>query len=527
MEFDRSVHLTQLKSLPIITAHLLNAMPPALVLRHCRVLEGEDAAYDGRPHDIVIRGRVIEAVLPDGQGPADEPGLDARGLLAAPGLINGHLHSHEHFQKGRFPNLPLEVWMNYVRPPRGVPYTERQVYLRTMLGIVEALRSGATTIVDDLSIGAVPNRRYLQAAQQAYEDAGIRAVVGVSMLDRPFFESVPFIEDECPPELLAQLRQQQRPDADALLAVCRELARTRHPRERRVGFIVSPSAPQRCSEAFLCAARALADEFELPLMTHVQETRLQAVTAQQRYGTTMVEYLDRIGFLKPATTLIHGVWLTPREIDILARRGVTVQHNPWSNLRLGSGLAPLRALLDAGVNVSLGSDGCSSTDTMNMLNVVGCASVLHTLRGRDPSRWPGARDAWRAGTVGGARALGLDSQLGGIAAGKWADLVLYRTDSVHLMPLNDPLQQLSHAERGSGIHTVIVDGEVVLADGHLTRLDEAAFAAELIDGYEALREQIDQAEASARPLHPIMQRIHERCLREQVAAGVIPARFEP
>jgi guanine deaminase len=394
-----------------------------------------------------------------------------------------------------------------------------------MLGIVEALHSGSTTIVDDLSIGPVPNRKYLEAAHQAYEDAGIRAVVGISMMDRPFFESVPYIEEECPADLLAMLRQQQQPDADALLGLCRELATSRHPRHARVGFIVSPSAPHRCSERFLRAARALADEFDLPLMTHVQETRLQAVTAWQRYGCTMVEYLDRIGFLKPATSLIHGVWLTEREIEILAARGATVQHNPWSNLRLGSGLAPLRALLDAGVNVSLGSDGCSSTDTTNMLNVVGCTSVLHTLRGADNTRWPGAREAWKAGTVGGARALGLGDRLGGISPGKWADIVMYRTDSAHLMPLNDPLQQLSHAERGSGIDTVIVDGQVVVRNGRLSRIDEAAFAAELTESYEALRPQIAAAEASAAPLHPVMQRIHERCLRESIAQGVIPARF--
>src|SRR5688572_29731795 len=126
-------------------------MNKPIVLRRCKALLGTDAQYDGELNDIVVRGRFIEAILPEGQGPADAQSIDASGLLAAPGLINGHLHSHEHFQKGRFPNLPLEVWMNYVRPPRGVVLTDRQVYLRTMLGAIEALQSGATTVVDDLS----------------------------------------------------------------------------------------------------------------------------------------------------------------------------------------------------------------------------------------------------------------------------------------------------------------------------------------------------------------------------------------
>ena len=273
--FDASVggfhHLSTNCPLP-----LLNKLT---VIRRCRALVGSDAQFDGRLYDIVVRGRFIEAIVPEGQGPADAVSIDADGMLAAPGLVNGHLHSHEHFQKGRFANLPLEIWMNYVRPPRGVVLTERQVYLRTMLGALEALASGATTVVDDLSVGPVPNREHLAAAHQAYEDAGVRALVGISMMDRPFFESVPFIEEECPPALLAQLRQQQKPDAEALLALCRELAKSRHPRKNRVGFIVAPSAPQRCSEGFLRAAREIADEAELPLMTHVQETRLQAVTA--------------------------------------------------------------------------------------------------------------------------------------------------------------------------------------------------------------------------------------------------------
>ena len=240
----------------------------------------------------------------------------------------------------------------------------------------------------------------------------------------------------------------------------------------------------------------------------------------------MVEYLHRIGFLKPRTTLIHGVWMTAREMELLARHGVTVQHNPWSNLRLGSGLAPFRALLDAGVNVSLGSDGCGSTDTSNMLNVVGCAAVLHTLRGSDHSRWPGAREAWRAGTLGGATALGLGDSLGAITPGRWADIVLYRTDTLPFLPMNDPLQQLCMAERGSSIDTVLVDGEVVVRGGDVVRVDTAALTSELIESYETLRPQIAEAEESAAVLRPVMQRIHERCLAEKVADGIFPARFD-
>lgn len=498
---------------------------PDLVVRNCRVLAGPDARDDGRLHDVHVDGRTIREVRPAGGAAAARRVIEGDGGLLAPGIVNGHQHSHEHLQKGRFPNLPLELWMNYVRPPKAVRLTERQVYLRTMVGALEALQSGTTTLVDDLSIGPVPDRRHYEAACQAYEDIGIRALVGVSMMDRPFFDSVPFVDEEFDADLLDTLRRLPQPDGEAFLELCEALARERHPRESRVGFIVAPSAPQRCSEAFLLRARALADRFDLPLMIHVQETRLQAVTARHRFGCTMVEYLDRIGFLRRNTTLIHGVWLTPHEIRRLAETGATVQHNPWSNLRLGSGLAPLQALLEAGVNVSLGSDGCGSTDTCNMLTVIGCASVLHTLRGDDPARWPGAREAWRAATVGGATALGLGDRLGTIEPGRAADFVLYRTDRVPFLPLNDALRQLCHAERGASIEAVVVDGEVVLAQGRPTRIDADAIGREIAREFEALHPAIADAEASAEQIRPAMQRIYERCLAEAVADGIIATRL--
>ena len=176
------------------------------------------------------------------------------------------------------------------------------------------------------------------------------------------------------------MRALPRPAPAAYLALVRDLAASRHPRARRVGVLVSASAPQRCTQDFLLTCARLADELDLPLITHVQETRMQVVTGQEFYGSPLVEYLARIKFLSPRTSLIHAVWLNPREIHALADSGATVQHNPWSNLTLGSGVQPTRALLEAGVNVSLGSDGACSTVSLNMLQVVGEA----LLRGHRP-----------------------------------------------------------------------------------------------------------------------------------------------
>jgi len=145
--------------------------------------------------------------------------------------------------------------------------------------------------------------------------------------------------------------------------------------------------------------RRLADDFDLPIVIHVQETRLQVVTGEIFYSSTMIEYLDRIGFLRSGVSLIHGVWLTPREIEILARSGATLQHNPTSNISLGSGLCPVRELIEAGVNVSLGTDACGSSFTVNMLKAVNSAALVQKLRTPDYARWVTAQEAWTAGTV--------------------------------------------------------------------------------------------------------------------------------
>src|SRR5690606_14554953 len=194
-------------------------------------------------------------------------------------------------------------------------------------------------------------------------------------------------------------------------------------------------------------------------------------TGMLDHGKTHIERLDEIGFLKPKTTLIHGVWLTPHEIALIARAGASVQHNPWSNLRLASGLAPVRALLDAGVNVSVATDGCSSTDTCNLLNSVGLMAALQTLR-PDSASWVSGREAFRAATIGGAVALGREGELGVIEEGARADFVLYRLDSITFVPEGDAVQQLVYAERGASIHASFVDGHPILLQGQLTSIDE-------------------------------------------------------
>ncbi|HMN80388.1 MAG TPA: amidohydrolase family protein [Burkholderiaceae bacterium] len=500
-----------------------------LLLRNARPLLGEGLRWDGAPRDLLIEDGRIAAIEPAGvigaqAAPAGRT-IDLAGRLLVPGMINGHFHSHEAFQKGRTENLPLELWMHYVRTPIPVPLTREQAYLRAMIGALEALRSGATAVVDDMSLGGAIDEAVIDGVLSAYDDLGIRAFLGFAMMDRPVIDNFPFVDELVDPALVARLRGVPRPDGDALLALTRRLASARHPRQSRVSVIASASAPQRCTPAFLQAIRALADELSLPVIIHAQETRLQVVTGRAFFGSTMIERLHALGFLKPATTLIHAVWLNPREIALLAQTGATAQHNAWSNLMLGSGVMPVRELLDAGVNVSIGTDGCCSTVNCNMLNAVGTAAALSKVRGADYRRWLTAHEACSAATMGGARGLGQQDRLGAIEPGRIADLVAYRLDALPFVPLSDPLRQLVYAERGAAISDVFVDGEPVMRNGLLTRVDEAALIARIGAAFAELEPRFREAEASVAPMHAAMETIVARCEEELIADDTWPARI--
>ncbi len=496
-----------------------------ITVTNCLALVGVPARVTSEPIDIVIRNRRIAEIRPAGVGPPEGAAIDGTGRLVTPGMINGHNHSHENFQKGRHENMPLEVWMNLVRPLDPWRLTPRQVYVRTLIGAIEALRTGATTLVDDLNVGPVLIPEHVDAVLQAYEDIGIRALLAPGLFDKPFFDAVPFVTETFSTEMLAEMADKPKTPPDEIMAFMRRLVPDRHPASRRVATAISPSAPQRCTEPHLMATRRLADEFDLPIIIHMQETRLQVVTGDLFYGSTMVEYLHRIDFLRPGVSLIHTVWLTPREIDIMAETGATAQHNPIGNLSLGSGLCPVRQLLKAGVNVSLGTDSCASSFTANMLKTVNAMALIQNIRGDEPDEWITAEEAFSAATLGSARALGLGDQLGVIEVGHTADLNVWRLDGIAFTPLSDPLRQLVYCETGSDLDTIIVDGEIVMRDGKLTRIDETAILAEARAAYEELRPAIDAAEAAMSEMCAAYKKIYHRCLGHEIAPDTHPARF--
>jgi 5-methylthioadenosine/S-adenosylhomocysteine deaminase len=490
----------------------------------CLALLGTEMKASDGPVDIVIDNKRIAEIRPHGAREPEGEALDMRKRLVAPGLINGHVHSHEGFSKGRTDNLPLELWMNTVRPMKPLPLSARDVYLRTMIGAIDAVKSGTTTMCDDLNVSPVIRRDHVEAAYRAYDDIGMRAYMGLSLFDKRFYRAVPFVEEEFPPDLLAELDAAPIYSTQELLEFARELARTRHPESNRVAYMATPSAPQRCTEDFLREVRAFADEFDLPAMIHAQETRLQVVTGQLWYGSTTIEYLGRIGFLKPKTQLIHGVWLNPRELDLIAKTGATVQHNPISNLKLGSGIAPVRAILDAGINMSMGSDGCGSIETNDMQTTLKAGALLNKIRGDYP-QWVGAGESFHAATQGGAKALGRERDLGAIETGRAADLVAYRLDSIAFTPLNNLLRQVVYAATKADIDLVMVDGDPIQREGRLTRVDEGKLLAEIQEVHARIAPDLAEADRHVERILEPYRRIYRRCQHIEIAPDTYPARF--
>ena len=492
-------------------------------LVNCQALLGEDARMSEVPVDIVIDGKKIRDIRPSGTAVPEGEVIDLRGFLVTPGLINCHHHSSEGYYKGRKDNLPLELWNNYVRPLKAIEFTPRDIYLRTMIGAIEAVHSGTTAITDDVNVSPQLRRDHVEAVFQAYEDLGIRAFVAPTLFDRPFFRGVPFVEEEFPKELLAELDKTPMYSSADLLKYMRELATKHHPKQHRVGYMAAPSAPQRCTKEFLMDVRRMADDYDLPMMTHVQETRLQVVTGQLWYGCTPLEYLHKIGFMKPGLQFIHAIWLKPSEISILADTGVTVQHNPGSNLKVGSGLSPIRAVLDAGVNVSMGSDGCGSIDGTDMQNVLYLCGLVHKLRG-DHRKWIGATESFRAATMGGARALGRESELGAITPGRIADLTVYKLGTIPFTPLNNALNQLVFAASRHEVDMVIVDGDVIKQDGRLTRVDEGKLLDEIREAHARIAPLLAESEKDTERMLPHYERIYHRCQAEHISDETYPAR---
>lgn len=469
--------------------------------------------------DVLIDGTTIGQVAASGS--VDTSGvdrvIDASDLLLMPGMVNAHIHTEQNTFRGRYRGLPLEVLMLYAYPLTGAaPLDAEMIHLRTLLAGIESLKSGVTTILDDVMEVPHQGLEQLGSVFGAYEQIGMRANVSGHVINRPFFETIPYLEESLPERLREKFLRVQPITLSQYMDFCEEaVSRFHGTAGGRLRYVVAPSGPQRCTEDLLGTVADFSSAYDVPFHIHILETRVQRVTGTRLYGKSLIRLMSELGALHEMTSIAHAIWIDDDDIGLIASSGASVAHNPVCNLRIGSGIAPLRALLKAGVNVALGTDGISSNDSCRLFDVMKTAGIVHTLSSDDYDEWPTASEILWSATRGGARAVGLEDQIGSIEAGKKADLVALDLCTSAFVPANDVANQLVYAENGSSVRLVMVDGELVVEDGRCTKIDEVAVLREARSVLGAYLKQHELVEDDARELEPYLRAIVERCATEQ------------
>jgi 5-methylthioadenosine/S-adenosylhomocysteine deaminase len=421
------------------------------------------------PADVLIRDGAIAAVGPGLEAPDGIERLDAAGMLVAPGLINAHYHSGENFNPGLYENLPLDLWFVHSHQvTRAEPLSADGIYARTALGAALMLRGGTTSCVDFLFEAPEITLDTLEPVVQAYRDAGMRATILLGVADKPFAASLP-LEDAA----AAAAREAPPPTRDGIMALARAAVERWHEPGGQIGIGLGPSAPQRCTDALLDESLAFCRERGLVWQTHVLETKSQAFTSRRWHGRSFVEELAQRGMLGPEATLVHTVWLSDRDIDLMASTQTPAVHCLLSNLRLGDGVARLPALRDAGVRVALGTDGRGCDETLDMLELAKMTALVHKARGGDFARWPTAAQALRMCTADASLHMGHGERLGRLEPGALGDLFLVPEDAPAFLPLHDPVRQLVYGAPSADVRAVVVGGRVVVRDGAPTGIDVA------------------------------------------------------
>jgi 5-methylthioadenosine/S-adenosylhomocysteine deaminase len=434
----------------------------SLLVRNGLIVTMNDT-WDVVSGDVSIRDGVIAAIGNHDIAESHDKTIDARGGYVLPGLIQTHLHLCQTLFRGYADDLPLMDWLRTRVWLMEAAHTPASLRAATRLATTELLLSGTTSV---LTMETVHDT---DAVFEAAADSGIRATIGKCMMDGP---------TDGTPKRLQETAQAALDESRAL-------------RERwdgaaggRLRAAFAPRFAVSCSRELLEAVAILSAETRTIVHTHASESREEVAIVRERSGMSNVEYLASLRLATPRLCAAHCVWVGDREQALLAEHDVKVMHCPSSNLKLGSGLAPVAELRTRGVTVSLGADGAACNNRLDMFEEMRLAALLQATR-----RGPGAltaRDALTMATRSGAKTLGLERELGSIEAGKRADIIVVDRARLHLSPDPDPYSTLVYAARGHDVRTTIVGGDVLVDDFAPTRVDPAAIAAEAQTAARAL-----------------------------------------
>jgi 5-methylthioadenosine/S-adenosylhomocysteine deaminase len=419
----------------------------ALVIANGTVVTMDGSGRVLTPGSVAIDGSDIVAVdRPDiirQQFKAADT-IEAWGSVIMPGLVNTHTHAPMVMYRGLADDLALMDWLQkYIFPAEAKTVSPEFVRAGTRLAALEMIQSGTTTYAD----------MYYFEEEIAKETkaAGLRGVLGQTIIQFP----VP--DAKTPAEGLAR--------TEAFIKTYRN--------DPLITPAVAPHSMYTLDGPTLLACRELAKRYGVPTIIHLAETQAESQTAQERFKTSPVSYLESLGFFGPGVLAAHGVWVSEPEIATLKARGVSVSHNPESNMKLASGVAPVPQYLAAGVALGLGTDGAASNNDLDMFEAMRTASFLHKLTTRDP-RAVGARVVLEMATLGGARALGMEKRIGSIEPGKRADVIIVNMSTARQTPMYDPISHLVYTTRGDDVQTTIVNGKVLMRGRRVLTLDEAA-----------------------------------------------------
>ena len=405
------------------------------------MVDGEEPMHNVR---VIISGGRIEEVSARQDSPIPETNevINAEDAIILPGLINTHGHSAMTIFRGIADDLPLKKWLyDHIFPAEAKYLNPDTVYWASLLACLEMIASGTTTFVDGYFFAGETIR--------ATDKAGMRALVAQGVLDFP----APGV-----------------PDPKKNLDVAFEFL------EKWINFsdLITPGifchSPLTCSAGTLLKAHEISNRFRLPLQIHLSETQEEVTEIKKRTGLRPVFYLDDLGLLNSRLIAAHAVYLNEEEIDLLAKRHVKIAHCPESNMKLGLSIPPVVEMLEKGITVGLGTDGCASNNNLDLFGEMDTASKLAKIANLDPTLLD-ARTVLKMAIVGGAKVIGLENRVGTIEPGKKADIIIVDTNTPHMTPIYNPYSQLVYSATGGDVRDVIINGEIVLRERQFTTLD--------------------------------------------------------
>ena len=416
--------------------------------------------FEEKKQSLLIKNDLIAEISDEIDESNVDKIIDASGKILLPGLVNTHTHLSMTLFRGLADDLSLDSWLNDHIWPMEANLNGDYCYIGALLGAVELIKSGTTTFSDMYF--------YMEDVARAVDEAGIRAVLSYGMID--FGD--------------AERREAEIKENLDLFKNCNGMA------DGRIKVFLGPHSPYTASEELLIKVRQLADEYNMGIHIHVSETQKEINDISEEKGLRPFEYLDKIGFLGPDVLAAHCVWLSDEEIDIIKKNNVKVSHNPCSNMKLASGIAPISKLLEKDVCVSIGTDGASSNNNLDLIEELKTASLLQKVSTLDPNVL-NSHEALAMGTINGAEALGLSDETGSIEVGKKADIILIDKNSANMVPDSTTLtSNVIYSANGSNVDTTICNGKILMENKKLTVLDEQEIYEKAREAIKNLKEAI-------------------------------------